>query len=71
MRAMWEKFKELWAGLLLICALGWVLFHLILIKTQDAVRIYESNQWILWVELVGTSLLIVLAIERFIKDCKR
>ncbi|HUV46149.1 MAG TPA: hypothetical protein VMW45_03670 [Dehalococcoidia bacterium] len=68
---MWEKLKELWAGLLLIAALGWILFHLILIKTQDAVRIYESNQIVLWVELVGTSLLIVLAIERFIKDCKR
>jgi len=68
---MWEKLKELWAGLLLIAALSWVMFHLVLIKTQDVVRIYENNQIVLWVELVGTSLLIVLAIERFIKDCKR
>ncbi len=67
---MWEKFKELWAGLLLICALAWVEFHLILILTQGAVRIYENNQIILWIEVVGTALLICFAIERFIKDIR-
>ena len=68
---MFEKLKELWAGLLLVFALAWVEFHLILILTQDVVRIYEDNIIILWIEVIGTGLLIVLAIERFINDVRR
>ena len=68
---MWEKLKEVWAGLLLILALSWVMFHLVLIKIQGIVRIYEGNDVVLWVELILTSLLIILAIERFFKDIKR
>ncbi len=67
---MWEKIKELWSSLLLICALGWVLFHLILIKKHGKVFIKEDNKLILNIELAFTSLLILLGIERFIKDLK-
>ena len=64
---MWDKFKELWSSLLLVCALGWILFHLIMIKKHGVVAIKEDNKLILNVELVFTSLLVFLGVERFIK----
>ena len=68
---MREKFKELWAGLLLILTLAWIMFHLVLIKIHGVVEIYENNDIILWAELIITPMLIGLAIERFIRDCMK
>ncbi len=68
---MWDRLKELWAGLLLISTLSWVMFHLVLIKIHGIVQIYENNQVILWIELIVVPLLFLLAVERFIRDLKR
>ena len=65
---MWDKIKEFWADILLIVALGWIQYHLTLIKIYGSVIICENNQVILWVELVVVPLIILLAIERLIKD---
>ena len=67
---MWEKIKELYAGLFLIATTGWLLLHLILIELWDVVRIAEPNKWILWTEIGLASLIMILAIERLIKDIK-
>ena len=67
---MWERIKELLGDLYAISAMGWVLAHLILIKLQGKVMIYEANEWILWVELAYTSGALILLLERFIKDIK-
>ena len=66
-----EKLKELWAGILLIVALLWILAHLILIKLWKEVIIREPNPVILLVEIIFTALLVCLAIERLIKDVKK
>ena len=65
---MWERIKELFGSLLLVFTLGWVLFHLIMIKKHGVVAIQEKNKMILNVELIATSLLILLGIERLMKD---
>ena len=68
MKGLWDEFKEIAAGAFLIASLGWVLFHLILIKLQGVVRITETNQWVLWIEIVIISGLILLGIERLRDD---
>jgi len=68
---MWEKTKELLADMYGLSAMGWVLVHLILIKLQGTVRIYEPNDWILWIEIAYTSGVLLLLVERFIKDIRR
>jgi len=68
----WEKIKEIYAGLFLLIAVGWVLAHLILIKLRGGtVTIKEDNKWILRAEIVLTSLIMFLGIERLIKDFKK
>lgn len=68
---MWEKIKELLGDLYALSAMGWVLAHLVLIKIQGKVMIYEPNEWILWVELVYTGGALILLIERFINDIRK
>jgi len=68
---MWELIKELLGDVYAISAMGWVLAHLILIKIQGTVQIYEPNEWILWIEIAYTGGALILLIERFIKDIKR
>jgi len=65
---MWNKFKECYGDALLI--LGWagLLFHLIMIKLQGVVSIYEPREWVLWIEIPLAALIIVLGIERLWKD---
>jgi len=65
-----DKLKEIWASLLLIVALLWVLAHLIMIKLWRQVLIQEPNPVILMLEIIFTALLICLAVERLIKDMK-
>jgi len=66
-----EKLKEIWAGLLLIVALLWILVHLILIRLWRQVLIYEPNPVILFIEIAVTILLVVFAIERLIGDMRK
>ena len=68
---MWELIKELLADVYGISAMGWVMAHLILMKLQGTVQIYEPNEWILWVELVYTGGALILLIERLIKDIRK
>lgn len=69
-RRVWELFKELLGDVYAISAMGWVLAHLILIKLQGIVQIYEPNPWILWFEIAGASGALMLLTERLIKDIK-
>lgn len=66
-----EKLKEIWAGLLLIVSLLWVLTHLILIKLRGSVVIKEDNKWVLKLEIVLTSLLVLFGIERLVKTLSK
>ncbi len=69
---MWDKLKELWAGVLLAGFAGWVLWHLILLyHFSGKVIIFEDNKVTLIVEMIVTSLVILLGIERFIKSIKK
>jgi len=63
--------KEILASALFITTTAWILAHLILIKLWGVVSITENNQWILWAEIGMVSLMLILAIERFIKDWRR
>jgi hypothetical protein len=67
---VWEKIKEIYASGFLIATTGWLLAHLILIELWGVVQITEGNQWILWTEIGMASLILILAIERFIKDLR-
>ena len=69
---MWENLKEAWVDGLLVVGWGWVLFHLIMIKLYGGIfTIGESHQWILWLEMALAVLIILLGIERLIKDLRR
>jgi len=68
---MRDKIKEIYASAFLIVTTAWLLAHLILIQIHGVVAITEGNKWILWTEIVMASLILILAIERFIKDLKR
>ena len=66
-----EKLKEFYANAFLTFCAGWILFHLILIGMFEAVLITEPNKWILWAEIVMVSLIVLLGIERLVKDLIR
>ena len=68
---MLEKIKEIYASTFLIVTTAWLLAHLILIELYGVVAITEGNKWILWTEIGMASLILILAIERFIKDLKQ
>ena len=68
---MWNSFKELLSGLMLIFSLLWILLHLIMIKVKGRVVIGEDNKWVLKLEITMIALLTLLGIERFIKDLKQ
>jgi len=68
---MWEKIKEIYAGAFLIVTAGWLLGHLIAIQVCGVVAIAEPNKWILWTEIGLASLILILAVERFIKDLRK
>ena len=67
---MWEKIKEIYASAFLILTTAWLLGHLIAIQICGVVAITEGNKWILWTEIGMASLILILAIERFIKDLR-
>jgi len=67
---MWDKIKELYADGFLIATTGWLLLHLILIELYGVVRITEPNKWILWIEIVFAIMILLLAIERLIRDIR-
>jgi len=68
---MWDKIWELAFDIQGVSALLWILTHLILIVIYGKVNIYEPNDWILYTEIVYTSLAAVNGIIRTVKDCKR
>ncbi len=67
---MWERIKEIYASVFLISSLLWILLHLIWITKRGKVVIAEDNKWVLRLEIVLVSLLVLLGIERFIKDIR-
>ena len=68
---MWDKIKEIYNSGFAILTTAWLLGHLIAIQICGVVAITEGNKWILWTEIIMASLLLILAIERFIKDLKQ
>ena len=68
---MWEKIKEIYASAFLIVTTGWLLAHLILIELWGVVAITEGNKWILWTEIGMASIILILAIERFVGDIRK
>ena len=50
--------------------MGWVFVHLLLIKLQGTVQIYESNEWILWLEISYTGGALALLVERLVQDIR-
>jgi len=68
---MWELLRELWGSLLGAgLALG-VLITLALVAVFGAVQIYESHPWVLYLELVAVFGVLVLEVERFVRDFLR
>lgn len=68
---MWEKIKELAGDVYAITGIAWVLTHLVLILIHGKLVVYENNPWVLWLEIVYTGGVLVLLIERLIKDVVR
>lgn len=68
---MWEKFKEHLWNVLGLCAVGWVLAHLILIYIHGTVMITEAWRWVLIAEIVLLIAVGALGIERLIKDRRK
>jgi len=65
---MFEKYKEHlwnWFG---IFAWGFLLVHLIFIKLNGIVEIYESMPIILWAELIIVPIIVIFGIIRDIRD---
>ena len=70
LRTMWEKVKEIYGSGFAVLTTAWLLGHLIAIQVIGVVSITENNQWILRTEIVIAGLILILGIERFIKDLK-
>ena len=68
---MWEKLKEFYADAYLI--FGWlVLFFItIMILRYGIVSFHEPLECILWIEILFSSLIIILGIERLFKHLRR
>ena len=49
----------------------WALYHLILIEIRGSVLIHEDNSYILWIEIVVTSGIVILLIYNFIEGLRR
>lgn len=65
---MWELLKEYWGSLLgAALALGMGI-TLALVAVYGAVRIYEANAVVLYLELGACVIIFVLEIERLIRD---
>ena len=68
---MWNKIKEITAGLLLVALLGYILFQMVMIKLYGEVLLREDNIWILYSEIVLIIGTLALSVERLIKDLRR
>lgn len=62
-----ENFKELLSRLLMIAGYSWILLHLILIEIYGTVMIAEPSQYILHTEIILTSLIVMLGVERLLR----
>ena len=65
-----EKIKEISAGAYAIFTTGWVLFHLLMIAKYGTFLIGEQYPWIVYTEIALLIGLLILQIERFVKDLK-
>ena len=68
---MWDRTKEIYSSAFAVFTTAWLLGHLIAIQIVGVIAITEGNKWILWTEIVMASLILILAIERFIKDVSK
>jgi len=63
--------KEIWGDLVIILFGGFILWHFCMVLKYGAVQVQEQNPIILYFEIAAVSLLILLGIERLIKDIKK
>lgn len=68
---MWDRIKNAFAGAFLVISCGWILLHLILIKIYGTIYVYEPERVILWIEIIFTTALVILGVERFLKSLER
>ena len=68
---MWEKLKDCWADGFLV--FGWLvlLFITLMVLHYGIVCFHEPKEWVLWVEILLISLVIILGIERLFKHLGR
>ena len=67
---MWERIKEISADAYAIFTTGWILFHLVMIAKYGTFLIGEKYPLIIYIEIVLIAGLLILQIERLIKDLK-
>ena len=67
---MWDRTKEITADAYAIFTAGWVLFHLLMLAKYGTFLIGERYPWIIYIEIVLIAGLLILHIERLVKDLK-
>lgn len=61
------KSRDFITRLLMIGLVAWIEYHLVVLWRYGAVTIYETERWILAVELVLVTLLLVLRVESYVR----
>jgi len=68
---MWERIKEVAAGLLLVAFTGYLLYQMVLIRLYGEVTIVESSPRILYSEIGLLIIILALGIERLVKYLRK
>jgi hypothetical protein len=66
-----ELIKEIAADIVIIAYGGFFSWVFIWVLLHGSMHIVETNIYILWIEVVVAPMLVVLGIERLIKDIKK
>ncbi len=63
--------REWFSDLFGIVAVGWILFHLLMIVKYGTLLIMEGNPYILWSEITALVGIFILMIERLVNDTRK
>lgn len=63
--------REWFSDLFGIVAVGWILFHLLMIVKYRTLLIMEGNPYILWSEITALVGIFILMIERLVNDTRK
>ncbi len=67
----WEIIKEIAADIIIIAYGGFFSWVFIWILLHGTMRIVEPNTYILWIEIIVALIIVILGIERLIRDIKK